>query len=91
MVYADDFALITLANTRTALENKVNNNMINFKDLCDTANLKISDSKTICTIFSKSFEKCFSIFKINNRRIAIKKSMKYLVVYIDSLLGFTTH
>lgn len=74
--YADDTKVVDGANTRLALETKMNNHVENFVTVCYNLNLSINPSKTVAMMFgTKTCKKRRPIFKLNRTSIPVKDTI----------------
>lgn len=90
--YADDSTVIDGANTRSALEYRMNQHARNFVSACRDLNLNINPDKTVSMLFgSKTFKKRRPIFKIGEKRIPVKDNILYLGFTLDSVFNWMEH
>lgn len=90
--YADDSIVLDGANTRSALEHKINDHVANFVVICNSLDLTINVGKTVAILFgTKTMKKRRPVFKLNGRSIPVKDSILYLGFQLDSTFNWLEH
>ncbi|GBO33224.1 Putative protein in type-1 retrotransposable element R1DM [Araneus ventricosus] len=100
--YADDLALLVVADSRKKLETEVSSFLVDLSDNLKVLNLEVASEKTLVVVFrgtqNKNKQKkglvTFKrtpIFKIKGRTIRTVDSLKYLGIYIDNQLNWNEH
>lgn len=90
--YADDFLVICGANTRASLEQKVNDRLNTFAQVCATYELKLSEHKSLAMLFGRFLlENRHPIFKINNISIPVRTNITYLGFTLDPRFKWLEH
>ncbi|GBN31183.1 Putative protein in type-1 retrotransposable element R1DM, partial [Araneus ventricosus] len=100
--YADDLALLVVADSRKKLETEVSSFLDDLSDNLKVLNLEVASEKTLVVVFrgtqNKNKQKkglaTFKrtpIFKIKGRTIRTVDSLKYLGIYIDNQLNWNEH
>ncbi|XP_055951422.1 uncharacterized protein LOC129987468 [Argiope bruennichi] len=87
--FADDFAIVTHAPTKKAIEDQTHSAIRKFQNWANKNSLKISTNKTNFILFSK-LVKGPSI-KWNGNNIKRKHAIKYLGLQIDDKLNWNAH
>lgn len=91
LAFADDFAMISSANSRRDLESITNSTTTFFNNYCNSLNLQVSTEKTVAMCFGGNLSKRWPSFKLMNQNIKILTKHKYLGVIIDHKLNFLPH
>lgn len=90
--YADDTIMIDGANTRHALETKMNVKIDSFATVCQDLNLSINPGKTEAMMFgTKTCKKRRPIFKLNQKSIPVKDTLLYLGFMLDNNFTWLPH
>ncbi|GBM84517.1 hypothetical protein AVEN_246177-1 [Araneus ventricosus] len=100
--YADDLAILVVADSRKKLETEVSSFLDDLSDNLKVLNLEVASEKTLVVVFrgtqNKNKQKkglaTFKrtpIFKIKGRTIRTVDSLKYLGIYIDNQLNWNEH
>ncbi|GBN96432.1 Putative protein in type-1 retrotransposable element R1DM [Araneus ventricosus] len=87
--YADDFVLVVGADTKTSLEKQTEEAIKQFEVWTSKNKLQISIEKSSYILFSNLVAR--TRIKWNNTTIKRQKSIKYLGVYIDEKMNWSTH
>lgn len=90
LAFADDFVLISSANSRRDLE-EINKTIQFFNDYCRNINLTLSIPKTKAMCFAADTRRRRPIFKLLNNIIQIVDNFKYLGIVVDWRLNFISH
>lgn len=90
--YADDFVLIFVQNTRSALDQTANNVLAKFTEIIDRVKLRLSPQKSQAMMFGKNLmQNRHPIFKICGNSIPVIDHVKYLGFMLDSKFNWICH
>lgn len=90
--YADDSIVVEGANTRSALEHKINEKVLAFATICGNHNLNINLEKTVAIMFgTRTLKKRRPLFRLYGRSIPVKDNIMYLGFKLDSLFDWLEH
>lgn len=90
--YADDFILIFTANTRLALETKVNSVLLRYTSIVNHMHLNISPEKSQAMLFGRfTLPNRHPIFKIENISVPVVDSVTYLGFILDARFSWISH
>ena len=90
-LFADDSTIAVNSSDINELSLKASNTIRSMQNFCESTGLALNNVKTDLLFFTTKKPDYNLLVKINNRSVKQNNSVKFLGVYMDSLLNWGTH